>query len=247
MTITIKRSLQCCASLCCALLLAMATSRAAETMTTRPDFTGVWLPNARASGRWPEVRPYTPAIAAKQAQWIKATAPIDLMRDDSYTSCIPYTLPYMMTTITQYPFEIVMAPHRIYLFTEVFGQVRRIYLDGTAPADALPSRTGISRGRWEGSQLVVETTNILPQNESDRYPGSRALRVVERFSLQGAGNDGRQLVNEITIIDPPVYGKPVVVRMVHKSATDVQVGEYICEQDLWDQHLDGNRSQIPWR
>jgi hypothetical protein len=25
------------------------------------------------------------------------------------------------------------------------------------------------------------------------------------------------------------------------------VGEYICEQDLWDQHRDGNASKIPWR
>jgi hypothetical protein len=49
------------------------------------------------------------------------------------------------------------------------------------------------------------------------------------------------------VIDPQVYEKPVVIRMVYKAAPDVQVGEYICEQDLWEQHLAGSFSRIPWR
>jgi hypothetical protein len=44
-----------------------------------------------------------------------------------------------------------------------------------------------------------------------------------------------------------VYREPISVRMVYKWAKDVEVGEYICEQDVWDQHRDGNNSRIPWR
>jgi hypothetical protein len=246
-----------CALLSCALLAAVVLDRghpaqaaAAETESAvaRPDFSGVWLPNSKASGRWPGERPFTPAMANLRAQWAKATSPIDLTRDDEHTSCMPYTLPYMMTTITQYPFEIVSTPRRVYLFTEVYGQVRRIDIDGPPVSpDTLPSRTGVSRGHWEGSQLVVETTNILPESEGSRYPGSPALRIVERFSLVEGGEPGKELVNEITMHDPLVYQRAITIRMVYKWARDVEVGEYVCNQDLWDLHRDGSASKIPWR
>jgi hypothetical protein len=237
------RTLLCCASL---LSLAMALSRS-EPARADADISGVWLPISKESGRWPDERPFTPAMQARRAQWQKTNAPIDMTRDDDHVSCLPYTLPYMMTTITQYPFEIVATPERIHLFTEVFGQVRRIELTGSPPDDVLPSRTGVSYGHWEGAQLVIETRGILAENEGSRFPSSPALRVQERISVREGTAAGRQLINEVTVIDPFVYEKPITIRMVYKSAPDVQVGEYICEQDLWDQHLDGNRSKIPWR
>lgn len=224
-----------------------AATAAGQPDASVPDFSGVWLPDARASARWPDPRPYTKAMLDLRAQWNKANAPIDLTRDDDYTSCMAYRLPYLLTTITQYPFEILSTARRIYVFTEVFGQVRRIDI-GSPPVtgDALPSRVGKSYARWEGSQLVVETTNILPDSEGGRYPGSPSLRVVERISIE-AGENGRRLINEITFHDPPVYEQPVTVRMVFKEAPGIEVGEYICPQDIWDQHLDGTSSRIPWR
>lgn len=212
----------------------------------RPDLSGVWFPDSKASGRWPTDRPYTPAMAAAREQWNKTYTPIDLTRDDENTSCIPYTLPYVMTTITQYPFEIVATPKRIYQFTEVFGQVRRIDMDGTDRGDQLPSRMGVSRGHWEGSELVVETTHLLPLHTGHRFPSSPAQRVVERFSVEKS-QSGRTLHVEVKVIDPLVYKEPIVVRMVYKAAPEVELGEYICGQDLWDQHRDGSASRIPWR
>jgi hypothetical protein len=218
------------------------------TADARPDFSGVWLPDSRASGRLPEQRPFTPEMAELRAQWTKATSPIDLTRDDEHTSCIPYTLPYILTTITQYPYEIVMTPRRVYVFTEVYGQVRRIDLDGTPVSpETLPTRMGVSRGRWEGSQLVIETTHILPEHEGGRFPGSPKTRIVERWSLADGGPTGKQLINEVTMHDPLVYREPIPIRMVYKWAEGVEVGEYICNQDLWDQHRSGTDSVIPWR
>jgi len=225
------------------MLLATIAADGADT-AAKPDFSGVWLPNSKESGRWPDARPFTPAMEKLRAQWTKDTAPIDFTRDDDHTSCLPYTLPYMVTTITQYPFEIVSTPRRIYLFTEVYGQVRRIDIDGKPVSpETLPSRVGTSRGHWEGAQLVIETTHILPENEGSRFPSSPALRVVERLSLM----DNKQLVDEMTIYDPQVYTQPVTVRMVYKPAQGVAVDEYLCNQDIWDQHLDGSASKIPWR
>ena len=219
----------------------------AADAAARPDFSGVWLPNSKASGRWPTQLPFTPAMVTARKNWNEKYGPVDLTLDDEHISCMAYTLPDIMTTITQYPFEIISTPSRIMLITEVYGQVRRIPLDAAPPGDVLPSHTGTSRGRWEGSQLVIETTHILPLNEGTRRPTSAALRMVERMSLEEGGPTGKQLVNEVTIHDPLVYSEPIVVRMVYKWARGVEVGEYICEQDIWDQHLDGNVSKIPWR
>jgi hypothetical protein len=70
---------------------------------------------------------------------------------------------------------------------------------------------------------------------------------VERFSLVEDGQSGKRLHVEVTVHDPLVYSEPIVVHMVYKAAPDVELGEYICGQDLWDQHRDGNSSRIPWR
>ncbi len=214
---------------------------------THPDLSGVWFPDAKASGRWPTERPFTASMAAARESWNRTYTPIDLTRDDENTSCIPYTLPYVMTTITQYPFEIVSTPQRIYQFTEVFGQVRRIDLDADVRGDQLPSRMGISRGHWEGNELVVETTHLLPLHVGHRFPSSPAQRMVERFSLEDKGKAGRIMHVEVKVIDPLVYREPIVVRMIYNAAPDVQLGEYVCGQDLWDQHRDGSSSRIPWR
>jgi len=219
----------------------------AEEKAARPDFSGVWFPDAKASGRWPAERPYTSAMASARESWNKTYTPIDLTRDDENTSCIPYTLPYVMTTITQYPFEIIATPQRIYQLTEVFGQVRRIDLTGLETGDRLPSRMGNSRGHWEGNVLVVETTHLLPLHVGHRFPSSPAQRMVERFALEDPGPSGKTLHVEVKVIDPLVYKEPIIVRMVYKSSADVELGEYICGQDLWDQHRDGSSSKIPWR
>jgi hypothetical protein len=213
----------------------------------KPDFSGVWLPNSKETGRWPAQPPFTVAAAAARQRWNEAYSPIDVTRDDEYLSCMPYVLPQIVSTITQYPFEIVATPQQILVLTEVFGQVRRIHMNAAPPGDRLPTHTGSSRGHWEGTTLVVETTHLLPQHAGSRFMSSPAMRIVERLSLQAGGQAGRQLINEVTVTDPPIYKEPFTFRMVYRTIPGVEVGEYICEQDLWDQHRDGNASRIPWR
>jgi hypothetical protein len=71
--------------------------------------------------------------------------------------------------------------------------------------------------------------------------------MIERFAVEDKGAAGRSLHVEVKVIDPLVYRDPIVVRMVYKAAPEVELGEYICGQDLWDQHRDGSSSRIPWR
>lgn len=243
-----RRALLPVVALATVLLCACGTRQPVAQEVDRPDFSGVWFPDAKASGRWPGDRPFTPAMLAAREQWNSEHGPIDPVRDDENLSCIPYTLPHVMTTITQYPLEIVATPQRMWLFTEVFGQVRRIDFAPPAQEEELPSRMGISHAHWEGDELVVETTHILPLHVGHRYAGSPAQRVVERFRLVDDTQSGRRMEVDVTVHDPPVYTEPVTVHMVYKAAPpDVEVGEYICGQDLWDQHRDGSASRIPWR
>jgi hypothetical protein len=231
-----------------ALLAATWCSAAdASKPAAHPDFSGVWFPDAKASGRWPNERPFTAAIAAARDAWTKTYTPIDLTRDDENISCIPYTLPYVMTTITQYPFEILATPRRIYLFTEVFGQVRRIDFDAPEQGDQLPTRMGVSHAHWEGAELVVESSHITPLHVGHRYPSSPAQRVVERFSLVQE-KTGRKMHVQVTVQDSVVYREPITISMVYDAAPPgIELGEYICGQDLWDQHMSGSTSRIPWR
>jgi hypothetical protein len=216
---------------------------------SRPDFSGVWLPDGRKNaGQWPKEPPFSPAMISARAEYAASYFPVNKEVDDENTSCIPYGMLNTMLGIAQYPFEIVTTPGQLTLFTEIFGSVRRIYLDGRrAPPEQLPSRMGFSTGHWEGQQLVVETTHLVSGDEGSARPGSPAQRIVERFSVVPDAQYGKELVDEITVHDPRVYTQAITVTMRYKWSPDVQVGEYLCQQDIWDQNKEGHRSEIPWR
>jgi hypothetical protein len=168
--------------------------------------------------------------------------------DDERTNCVPVGLLGSMLGIAQYPFEILSTPTQLTMLTEIYGSIRRIYLDGRkAPAELLPSRMGFSVARWEGATLVIETTHLAPEHEGSPRPGSAAQRIIERWSIVPDAQYGKELVDEITVHDPRIYTQPITVRMQYKWAPDVQVGEYLCQQDIWDQNLQGHPSDIPWR
>jgi len=78
-------------------------------------------------------------------------------------------------------YQIVQAPGYVMILTEMIHDVRIIPLDGRPqPPQNVRQWTGISRGRWEGNTLVVETTNF---NGRNAFRGaSENVKVTERFS-----------------------------------------------------------------
>jgi hypothetical protein len=212
---------------------------------------GVWLPDGKRSERLPRELPFTPAAKQAVDDYQKRHGPIDPTVDDANASCIPEPFPYGMRLIAQYPFEVLFTPERVTIFFEIFGGIRRIPLDARkAPTDSLATAMGRSVGRWEGDTLVVETTRVRKDGAgpfSGNPPVSLARRFVERISA-GKDEDGRkQLRNEITIHDPAIFTRPVTLRMLYKWSPDIEVGEYLCQQDIWDLNLQGSPSNVPWR
>ena len=215
------------------------------------ELAGVWLPDSRASGRPPAKWPLNAAAQQAADRYQQLYGPIDPRIDDANVSCLPEPHPYSMRLFAQYPFELLFTPQRATFFFEIYGGIRRIEFDPQRLGnDLLPSVMGHSRGHWEGDTLVVETTGIRKDGfgrMSGNPPVSAARRIVERITLGKDAAGNKQLRNELTIQDPVVLTEPVTIRMFYKWSPDIEVGEYLCQQDIWDQNVQGSPSSVPWR
>ena len=84
---------------------------------------------------------------------------------------------------------------------------------------------GNSWGRWEGDTLVVETTNISPQQPIRGVPLSEDARVIERFTRI----DEETILYEFTVEDPTMYTQPwggeIPIKKLH-----ARVYEYACHE-----------------
>ena len=84
--------------------------------------------------------------------------------------------------------QIVQAPGYVAILSEMVHEARIIPLDGRPHVGSdIKTYMGDSRGRWEGSTLVVETTNILPNTtgiglNGGGTPLSDVARLTERFT-----------------------------------------------------------------
>lgn len=233
------------------LLLAMSPLLHAAHPAVSREMAGVWLPDSKRSDRTPAQWPLRPEAAAARDKWLEEYGPVDATVDDANASCIAESMPWPARLIAQYPFEVLFTPDRVTVFHEVFGSVRRIPIRAARNTfEALPTAMGRSVGRWEGDTLVVETDMIRREGAgkpSGNPPISNARRIVERWSLGKDETGSKQLRNEITIIDPVVLTAPVKMTMRYKWSPDIAVGEYLCQQDIWDQNLQGSPSTVPWR
>jgi len=111
--------------------------------------------------------------------------------------------PPMMDAAYNSNYHIVQAPGYVMILTEMIHDVRIIPLDGRPqPASSLRQWMGVSRGRWEGNTLVVETTNF---NGKNPFRGSTEnLRVTERFTR--VAEDGIRYT--FTVEDATMWTRP---------------------------------------
>ena len=159
---------------------------------------------------------------------------------DTWDRCLTRGLPASM-----FPFqynngiEIVQAPGYVVINLEMIHEARVVPLaNKMAPLDAdVKQWLGSSRGHWEGSALVVETTNFNGQTSQTSFgtPGSpvtpRAasteLKLVERFERTGADD----LTYTVTVTDPLTQVASWTAKLPWRRDDSYQVYEYACHED----------------
>jgi hypothetical protein len=111
--------------------------------------------------------------------------------------------PPMMDAGYNSNYHIVQTAGHVMILAEMIHDVRVIPLDGRPqPPSAVRQWMGLSRGRWDGDTLVVETTNF---NGKNPFRGSTEhLRVTERFTRVADDT----IEYKFTIDDPSMWARP---------------------------------------
>jgi hypothetical protein len=99
---------------------------------------------------------------------------------------------------------------------------RIVPLDGR-PHGNIPQWRGDPRGHWEGSTLVVDTTNF--KSETSLEGSSASMHLVERFTRV----DADTLLYEFTVDDPTMWTKPWTA-VIPMSKSDKPILEYACHE-----------------
>jgi hypothetical protein len=206
---------------------------APEAPAHRTDLNGIWtseqgvLWDTAAARGQPEKPPFTPEYAALYQQALAAAAAGKPLIDPP-TVCLPPGTPRIMAS--PFPIEVVLTPSVVYLMFEYTSQVRRVYMDKTAPQRiGLPTYNGYSTGRWQGDDLIIDTVDLVGSTVLDttHLGHSEQLKVQERLHLLSP----TRMRAEITLTDPKAYTAPwTVVRTYVKKPGD-QILEYICEEN----------------
>jgi hypothetical protein len=128
--------------------------------------------------------------------------------------------------------EILQAPGLVVIRHEMIHETRIIPVDGRPrPGDRIRPYMGEPRGRWEGTTLVVETTNFNGKTGSlgrngNGNPTSEALRLIERFTPDGPD----VLQYQVTVNDPGTWTRPWTVAFPLARAADYVMYEYACHE-----------------
>jgi hypothetical protein len=153
-----------------------------------PDLTEIWA----RRGCFPadsDVCPYIETDRPLTARAIAFRDAFDEAAAPKY-DCVQATVPSLV--IDPYNFKIDQMPDRLIFTYEKDDIVRTIWLEGRGhPEPGVYDffMHGYSKGRYEGNQLVVETTKFAfdPTGLDDmrNLPSSTAKRVVERYWREG--------------------------------------------------------------
>jgi hypothetical protein len=135
-------------------------------------------------------------------------------------------MPFIMEQ--PYPMELVRDGADILMRMEEYDTIRRIVMSDSAVRVETPALLGTSRGRWEGTTLVVTTTNIRYRwfNATGIPLGPNAA-TEERFTLNA---DGSRLEYTMIVTDPATFTAPVTLRKAWEWRPGEQIRPYECRR-----------------
>jgi hypothetical protein len=177
-------------------------------------------------GRIPPLTAEGQKLAAARAE-ARRWHPFDGPEDRSPAErCLaaPNAGPPMMPANYNANYQIVQSPGYVMILSEQIHDARVIPLDGRPHLPVnIRQWMGDSRGRWEGSTLVVETTNFTDQTN---FANSGAgLRLVERFTRTAPDT----ILYEFHVDDPATFTRPGTAQIPMTKAQG-PVFEYACHE-----------------
>ena len=215
-----------------------------------PAFLGTWAglglnPGASPLGAPPSELPWAAldkALGNFMLPWaIAYQQTIEWNIDDTGQVCKP-TGPFRQGHASGAGFRFVAAgPGMLYQVGGSIDQrgVQRIALDAPRSRTPRPTWNGESTGRIEGTDtLVVDTIGFNDKSwlNSDRWPHTEELRVIERYRLYGGG---AYMQLRVFIDDRKALKEPYTyTRYYRKVAEPTEGAEGVCNQnppedDLW--------------
>jgi hypothetical protein len=167
-------------------------------------------------GRMPAVTPAGQQRAAPRDEGTFGPGPFDSTEDFTlYDRCITRgVVGSVLRVIYGNGNRIVQAPGMVAISYEMVHDTRVIYTDGRPHAgQAIRQYLGDSRGRWQGDELIVETTNLTDKTSiglnGNGLRHSARMKLTER--IKRIGNDVLQY--QVTIDDPVTYERPFTISM----------------------------------
>ncbi len=185
-----------------------------------PDLSGVWLTKDDPYPEDPQVLEWAGELAQERVEnWFV---------DHPSAHCLPGSPPIPGGAAFTARF-VQAADVLVILFEDVPG-FRQVYLDGRDhPENPNPSWMGHSIGRWEGDTLMIDTVGFNDRGWSDIFPRTEMLRMEERYYRSAYG----QLEVTVTFEDPGVFIEPWTRHMTWGLAPQLELMEYVCENNQW--------------
>ena len=182
-------------------------------------------PDGRLPPRVPQARP----VPVQRCGSLQRGEPCDSYTDYGLgVRCIVHGGGFpdaMFPAVYNANFRIVQTPGYVALTYELIHDTRIIPMNDSRPplSPAIRMYMGDARGRWEGTTLVVETTNL----KANTRGSSSGLRLIERFTR--TGRDSIQY--QVTFLDPATWAAPWTAALDLKARPDdAGVFEYACHE-----------------
>jgi hypothetical protein len=179
-------------------------------------------------GRIPPMTPDGQRRAARRAAARFGNRPPSSYLDGGlYDRCITRGLPgSMMPAVYGNSYQIVQGQGYVAIRYEMIHETRVIPIESQPHvSQALRSYMGDARGHWDGTSLVVETTNFRPETA---YQGANAstLRLIERFTPVA----DNKVQWSVTVDDPTTWTRPWTFEVDLTRDGSQPVMEYACHE-----------------
>jgi hypothetical protein len=147
------------------------------------------------------------------------------------------------------PFQIFQSPDVIeFVFEEYHGRWYVIMDPAKAPPPRQKEYMGYSVGHWDGSTLVVESSDFKQAlwMDVDGTPVSANGKLIQRIRKVDNGDHAPFLEIETTVVDPTYYTRPwTVVRTFAWQPILTAFSEYNCEEQIGDPSVDADAGLVP--